>query len=53
MEKILAEISGVGRVDVMLTLHSGSELVLAGGPEQQRRAQRRRQQHKFILVQDF
>ena len=29
MEKILAEISGVGRVDVMLTLHSGSELVLA------------------------
>ena len=29
MEKILAEISGVGRVDVMLTFHSGSELVLA------------------------
>lgn len=29
MEAILAEISGVGRVDVMLTLHSGSELVLA------------------------
>lgn len=29
MEKILAEISGVGRVDVMLTLHSGHELVLA------------------------
>lgn len=29
MEKILAEISGVGRVDVMLTLHSGAELVLA------------------------
>ena len=29
MEKILAEISGVGRVDVMLTLHSGGELVLA------------------------
>lgn len=29
MENILAEISGVGRVDVMLTLHSGRELVLA------------------------
>ena len=29
MEAILSEISGVGRVDVMLTLHSGSELVLA------------------------
>ena len=29
MEAILAEISGVGRVDVMLTLHSGGELVLA------------------------
>lgn len=29
MEAILTEISGVGRVDVMLTLHSGSELVLA------------------------
>ena len=29
MEAILAEISGVGRVDVMLTLQSGSELVLA------------------------
>lgn len=29
MEEILGEIRGVGRVDVMLTLHSGSELVLA------------------------
>lgn len=29
MEEILGKISGVGRVDVMLTLHSGSELVLA------------------------
>ena len=29
MEEILAKISGVGRVDVMLTLQSGSELVLA------------------------
>lgn len=29
MEAILEKISGVGRVDVMLTLHSGSELVLA------------------------
>ncbi|MDE6881191.1 MAG: stage III sporulation protein AG [Oscillospiraceae bacterium] len=29
MEAILAKISGVGRVDVMLTLQSGSELVLA------------------------
>ena len=29
MEEILGKISGVGRVDVMLTLQSGSELVLA------------------------
>ncbi len=29
MEKILAKISGVGRVDVLLTLESGGELVLA------------------------
>lgn len=29
MEEILAKISGVGRVDVMLTLESGGELVLA------------------------
>ena len=29
MEEILSKISGVGRVDVMLTLHSGGELVLA------------------------
>lgn len=29
MEEILGKISGVGRVDVMLTLHSGGELVLA------------------------
>lgn len=29
MEEILSKISGVGRVDVMLTLHSGAELVLA------------------------
>lgn len=29
MEEILCKISGVGRVDVMLTLDSGSELVLA------------------------
>jgi len=29
MEKILEKINGVGRVDVMLTLQSGSELVLA------------------------
>ncbi len=29
METILGKISGVGRVDVMLTLHSGGELVLA------------------------
>lgn len=29
MEKILGKIHGVGRVDVMLTLQSGSELVLA------------------------
>ena len=29
MEVILEKISGVGRVDVMLTLQSGSELVLA------------------------
>ena len=29
MEEILSKISGVGRVDVMLTLQSGSELVLA------------------------
>ena len=29
MEKILAKINGVGRVDVMLTLQSGAELVLA------------------------
>ncbi len=29
MEAILGKISGVGRVDVMLTLQSGSELVLA------------------------
>lgn len=29
MEVILEKISGVGRVDVMLTLHSGAELVLA------------------------
>lgn len=29
MEEILSKISGVGRVDVMLTLHSGSERVLA------------------------
>lgn len=29
MEEILSKIGGVGRVDVMLTLHSGSELVLA------------------------
>lgn len=29
MEAILEKISGVGKVDVMLTLHSGSELVLA------------------------
>lgn len=29
MEVILEKISGVGRVDVMLTLHSGGELVLA------------------------
>lgn len=29
MESILGKISGVGRVDVMLTLQSGSELVLA------------------------
>ncbi len=29
MEAILSEINGVGRVDVMLTLHSGSELILA------------------------
>ena len=29
MEEILGKISGVGRVDVMLTLHTGGELVLA------------------------
>lgn len=29
MEDILGKISGVGKVDVMLTLHSGGELVLA------------------------
>lgn len=29
MEEILSKISGVGRVDVMLTLHSGGERVLA------------------------
>lgn len=29
MEEILSKISGVGRVDVMLTLHTGGELVLA------------------------
>ena len=29
MEAILGKMSGVGRVDVMLTMHSGSELVLA------------------------
>ena len=29
MEDILSKIDGVGRVDVMLTLHTGSELVLA------------------------
>lgn len=29
MEEILGKISGVGRVDVMLTLHSGGERVLA------------------------
>ena len=29
MEDILSKISGVGQVDVMLTLHTGSELVLA------------------------
>ena len=29
MEEILGRIQGVGRVDVMLTLQSGSELVLA------------------------
>lgn len=29
MEEILGKISGVGQVDVMLTLHSGGELVLA------------------------
>ena len=29
MEEILGKISGVGKVDVMLTLHSGGELVLA------------------------
>ena len=29
MEEILSKISGVGRVDVMLTLHSGGALVLA------------------------
>lgn len=29
MEEILSKISGVGQVDVMLTLHSGSERVLA------------------------
>lgn len=29
MEKILSKISGVGRVDVLLTLESGGELVLA------------------------
>lgn len=29
MEDILSKIRGVGRVDVMLTVHSGSELVLA------------------------
>ena len=29
MEEILCKISGVGMVDVMLTLHSGGELVLA------------------------
>ena len=29
MERILGKISGVGQVDVMLTLQSGSELVLA------------------------
>ncbi|MDE7260908.1 MAG: stage III sporulation protein AG [Oscillospiraceae bacterium] len=29
MEEILGKISGVGRVDVMLTLQSGSELILA------------------------
>ena len=29
MEEILTKIRGVGRVDVMLTLHSGDELVLA------------------------
>ena len=29
MEEILGKISGVGRVDVMLSLHSGGELVLA------------------------
>ena len=29
MEAILERISGVGRADVMLTLHSGGELVLA------------------------
>lgn len=30
MERILGKISGVGQVDVMLTLQSGRELVLAG-----------------------
>lgn len=29
MEEILGKISGVGRVDVMLTLHTGGELILA------------------------
>lgn len=29
MEEILGKINGVGRVDVMLTLHTGGELVLA------------------------
>ena len=36
MEEILSKISGVGRVDVMLTLHSGGELVLAQAPPRTR-----------------